>query len=123
MAKVLEFSVAAEACTGLALVLAPSVVGALLLGAELSGVATIIARVFGLTLLSLCLACWPGRPPGRAATRGMSAYNLLIALELAYAGSADQADGVLLWPAVALHAIVGVLLVWELTRPTADARP
>jgi hypothetical protein len=41
----------------------------------------------------------------------MLMYNLLVAACLAYAGAVEQIGGVLLWPAVILHAIVGLLLV------------
>ena len=41
----------------------------------------------------------------------MVVYNVLIAGLLAYAGTAGGLGGVLLWPAVAVHALVGVLLV------------
>lgn len=42
----------------------------------------------------------------------MLAYNALIALYLAYLAAAKQAGGLLLWPAILLHAVVAVLLVY-----------
>jgi hypothetical protein len=38
--------------------------------------------------------------------------NALIALYLAYLGMVGHFWGVLLWPAVALHTAVALLLVW-----------
>ena len=61
MKKALIFAVAGEALT-LALVVAPSLVGGLLLGEQLSGVATPVARVAGIALIGLSVACWPGPP-------------------------------------------------------------
>jgi len=48
MKKLLALAAVAEAVTGLALIVAPSLVGRLLLGAELSGVAVPVARVLGI---------------------------------------------------------------------------
>ena len=42
----------------------------------------------------------------------MLTYNVLISLYLAYLGTAGHQGGLLLWPAVALHAGVAFLLVW-----------
>jgi len=112
--KVLTFSVAAEAATGIVLVVAPAIAATLLLGAELSAPATVVARCFGIALVSLGSACWPGRPGAEGADRpllAMMIYNLLIAACLGYAGAAEHIFGALLWPAVGLHAIVGLLLV------------
>jgi hypothetical protein len=109
MKKVSIFAAIAEAATGLALVIVPSVVGKLLLGEELSGVAVPIARVAGIALIALGIACWPGPP-----LVGMLTYSALVTLYLAYIGFADGLTGVLLWPAVALHLVLSILLgrVW-----------
>ena len=42
----------------------------------------------------------------------MLVSNALIALYLAYLGTVLHVEGLLLWPAMALHAIVALLLVW-----------
>ena len=47
---------------GLALLIVPSLVGQLLLGEELTGVAIPVARVAGMALVALGIACWPGTP-------------------------------------------------------------
>ncbi len=46
--KVLAIAAIAEAATGLALLVVPSLVGQLLLDAELSGVSVVIGRVTGI---------------------------------------------------------------------------
>jgi hypothetical protein len=51
-----------EAATGLALLLVPSLVGQLLLGEGLDGVAIPVARVAGIALIALGITCWPGPP-------------------------------------------------------------
>lgn len=107
MKWVLIFAAVGEAATGLALLIVPSLVGRLLLGEELTGSAIPVAHVAGIALIALGVACWPG--PSRV---GMLAYSAAITLYLAYLGTVWRLGGVLLWPAVALHAVVALLLVW-----------
>ena len=105
MKKALVFAAIAEAATGAGLLLLPSIVGRLLLGAEFADVAVVVARVLGIALIALGVACWPGPP-----RIGMLIYSGAVALYLAYAGLALGFAGILLWPAVVLHAILTILL-------------
>ena len=100
----LTFAAISEAATGVALLIAPQLVGQLLLGEQLAGVAVPVARVAGMALIALGIACWPGPP-----LLGMLTYSALITVYLAYLGSAGIA-GILLWPAVVLHVILTALL-------------
>ena len=97
----LIFAAVAEAATGLALLIVPSLVGQLLLGVELTGVTIPVARVAGIALIGLGIACWPGPP-----LVGMLIYSAAVTLYLAYVGFAGGLTGVLLWPAVVLHVIL-----------------
>ena len=106
MQKALTFAAVGEVATGLAIVLVPSVVGRLLLGEELTGIAVPVARVAGIALIGLGIACWPGPP-----RVGMLTYSALVTLYLASLGLAGEVTGVLLWPAVVLHLILTVLLM------------
>jgi len=105
MKKVLVLAAVSEFATGVALLIVPSLVGRLLLGDELVGVAISVARVLGIALIGLGVACWPGPP-----LAGMLIYSAAITLYLAYLGIAGVSTGILLWPAVALHAILTTLL-------------
>jgi hypothetical protein len=69
----------------------------------------LVARVTGIALIGLGVACWPGPP-----RVGMLIYSAAVMLYLAYIALASGFSGVFLWPAVALHAILSVLLgsVW-----------
>ena len=107
MKKALIFAAAIEAATGLALLIVPSFVAQLLLGEELTTVAVPVARVAGIALIALGIACWPGPP-----LVGMLIYSTVVALYLAYLGFAGTFTGVLLWPAVVLHLILTMLLIW-----------
>jgi uncharacterized membrane protein len=105
MKKLLTFAAIGELATGVALLAVPSLVGRLLVGAEITGVAVPIARVFGIALIALGIACLPG-----LALAGMLTYGALVALYLAYLGIAGGFTGVLLWPAVGLHLVLTFLL-------------
>ena len=111
MKRVLVLAAFGEAATGAALLAAPSLVGRLLLGEELIGVALTVARVAGIALIALGVACWPGPP-----RVGMLTYSAAVTLYLAYAGFAGGLTGPLLWPAVILHLILTVLLTVASTR-------
>ncbi len=107
-ARILVAAAIAEGVTGLALVLAPGLVVRLLLGTDLSPAAVPAARVAGIAIAALALACWPGPP--RA---GMLAYGAAVALYLAGLGVTGTATGPLLWPAVAAHVALTCLLAWR----------
>jgi hypothetical protein len=111
MKKVLVFAAVGEAATGLALLIVPSLVGQLLFGAELTGIAMTVARVAGIALFALGVACWPGTP-----LVGMLTYSAAVTLYLAYVGFASAFAGMLLWPAVILHVILTALLACAFTN-------
>ena len=91
--------------SGLALLVIPSLVGRLLLGENLAGVAIVVARALGTALTAFGIACSPGPP-----RVGMLIYGGAVALYLAYAGFALGFAGILLWSAVVLHAILTIFL-------------
>jgi hypothetical protein len=116
MKKVLTVAAVAEVATGTALLVVPSLVVRLLLGAELTGVSIPVARVLGIALIALGVACWPGS----TALCGMLTYGALVTLYLAYLGLVRGFSGILLWPAVVVHAILTILLTraWFQSRKT-----
>ena len=111
MKSALAFAAIGEAVTGLALLITPSLVGQLLLGEQLTGVAIPVARVGGIALIALGIACWPGPP-----LVGMLTYSSLVTLYLTSLGFAGDFTGVLLWPAVALHVILTAFLARAFMR-------
>ena len=106
MKKVLVLAAVSEVATGAALLIVPSLVGRLLLGDELIGVAISVARVLGIALIGLGVACWPGPP-----RVGMLIYGAAVTLYLAYIGFAGGLSGILLWAVVVLHVILTALLM------------
>jgi hypothetical protein len=119
MKRVLIFAAVGETGTGLALLIVPSLVGLLLLGEELSGRAIPVARVAGIALIGLGVACWPGTP-----LVGMLTYSAAVTLYLAYLGFAGGLTGILLWPAVALHGVLTLLLAraWHKDQQTNNEK-
>ena len=118
MKRVLALAAVSEAATGLALVVVPSLVGHLLLRAELAGNALAVARVTGIALVALGIACWPddNRESRVRAFQGMLCYSLFVTLYLAYLGIGGEFVGPLLWPAVVVHLVLTLLLVWPWLR-------
>jgi Integrase core domain len=112
--SILAFAALLEVATGLAMMFDPGLVAQLLLGGELAGTGTTLARWAGVVLVALGVACWPHPPRagGRSsAVRGMLIYNALTAMYLGYLGGFENLHGLLLWPAVVLHAVVAVAIV------------
>jgi hypothetical protein len=115
MRRVLVVAALGEVATGAALLLVPSLVGHYLFGVELAGAAAAVARVTGIALIGLGVACWPGPP-----LLGMLTYSAAVTFYLALCGFAGGLTGILLWPAVILHAVLAGLLgrAWFKERPT-----
>ena len=118
MKNALTFAAIAEVATGMGLLIVPALIGQLLLGEQPTGIAVPVARVAGIALIALGIACWPGPP-----LVGMLIYSALVALYLTYLGFAGGLAGVLLWPAVALHVILTALLIRDVTRMRRDLPP
>jgi len=114
MKKLLTVAAVAEVATGMALLIVPSLVGRLLFGAEFTGVANPAARVTGIALLALGVGCWPGS----TALCGMLTYSALVTLYFLFLAIRGEWVGPLLWPVVALHGILTVLLarLWFQSR-------
>ena len=108
--KVLTLAAAAEAGTGLLLLLWPAIVVRVLFGAEIVGAGVIMSRLAGIALIGLGVACWPGNSAVQQ-LHGMLTYSTLAIVYLAYRGVSGEFAGVLLWPAVVAHALLSVLLV------------
>jgi len=107
--KILTFTVFGEAALGLVLLVHPPIVVRLLFNAELAGSGVVMARVLGIALISMGVACRPGSGAAQAPW-GMLTYSALVALYLACLGIDGEWVGYLLWPTVALHALLTFLL-------------
>ena len=112
-----------ELGAGLALLCCPSATVTLLLGAPLeASAASAVARIGGLALVSLAVACWIAREDSDSrAARGlvsaMVLYNLGVVVILGAAGIWSRPVGIGLWPAVALHVAMTAWCFACLRRP------
>ena len=121
--KLLIITALAEMLTGVMLLVSPTRVAALLLGASLEApAALVVAGIAGAALLSFGCACWLARDDGPSRARrglvvAMLLYNCAAAAVLARAGAGGGPVGVLMWPAVTLHA---GLAVWCIASVRGD---
>jgi hypothetical protein len=103
-----------EIPTGLCLLILPAVPLALLLGIDHAPEdALFVGRLAGAALLAIGVASWIARNDSRTPAElglltGILVYNTTATLLLAHAGAALKMVGVLLLPAVGLHAILAV---------------
>jgi hypothetical protein len=103
-----------EAATGLCLLILPAVVFWFLLGLEqATAEALLVGRIAGASLLAIGVASWIARadtftPAQHGLLTGILIYDMAASILLAFAGAVSKMIGVLLWPAVALHAILAI---------------
>lgn len=114
-----------ELGAGLALLVAPTLFVALLMNGGLEGApALTVARIGGVGLLALGMACWLARNDSDSAAasgvaKAMVIYNLGAVLILGNVGMQSQAVGILLWPAVIIHAVMAAWCVLVVIRKPA----
>jgi len=119
MKNLLTLTALIEFGTGLALVTLPSLLAILLFGSSLdTPTSIIIARVAGVALIVIGVACWLARNDAASNTAkglviAMIIYNLAIPILLVYAALGLQISGIGLWPVVLVHL---AMLAWSIMR-------
>ena len=93
--RLVMLSAVFEIAVGLGFLVFPGLVASLLLGSPLDVSGSAIARVAGVALLSLGLACWisPGEPRQFAPSLGLVVYNLRVATCLVGLGLVQLQEG------------------------------
>jgi len=114
--KLLVFVAVSEGALAVILLVYPPIVIRLLFNSEIAGPGVWVSRFAGIALIGLAVACWPDSNPVRA-FYGMLTYSTLSMLYLAYVG-VNGGMGILLWPVVAVHATLSILLgrAWRTER-------
>lgn len=101
-----------EIGAGLALAALPSASVSVLLGSPLdSPIGLAVARIAGVALISLAIACWLARDDaesraGKGLVAAMLVYNCGAVAVLAYAGAGAGSKSIVLWGAVLLHLVL-----------------
>lgn len=114
MKKLLITTAILESATGLGLLASPALLATLLLGGGLDTPAALtVARVAGVALLAIGLACWLARSDGasraaRGLVTGLLLYNLGAGALFAQAGLSLQPAGVGVWGVVAIHTMLAI---------------
>jgi hypothetical protein len=108
-----------EIIVGALFLTVPDLVCLLLFGAKPEAVGMSLGRFAGIGLIGLGVACLPSSEAGsrRGAVQGLLAFNIGVAILFADLGVATALHGVLLWPAVVLHAVIAAALLPYVLRP------
>jgi len=103
-----------EIIVGAGLVLALDLLSRLLFGAAPQGVGAPLGRVGGIALFALGIAGLRSTEVGLGGSGplGLLIFNAGAAVFLAYVAVGTVFRGVLLWPAVILHAVIACALLW-----------
>jgi hypothetical protein len=128
--SLLSVTGALEAATGLVLLVAPSVVVELLVGAAPGTPAGVtVSRVTGVAMLALGVACWLAREDaaGRAAkglVAAMLLYNVAVVAILVIPWTSLGLFGIAFWPVALAHTGLAAWCVACLsTRTLEEKRP
>jgi len=70
-------------------------------------------------LFALGISVWEtkGKEAHRSPRVGICTYNLGAAVLLGILGTLGTSSGVLLWPTVGLHGLIGVAMLWVMLAP------
>jgi hypothetical protein len=127
LSRLLGTGAVLEIPVGLGLLVFPSPLASLLLGAPLFGGGVVVARLAGGALLALGIACWFARPTpiartGLGVAGALLTYNIVACITLVLA-SLDAGSRALLLGVAVLHGLLAagllVALVGRDRRPEA----
>lgn len=110
-----KLSALIELATGIALLLVPGLVLALIFQVEPDQISAALSRLCGVALISLALASGAinlGDSP-RGSSAGLIPYNLGAALLFLALHFSGIEKGLMFWPVAAAHALIGGLMVLE----------
>ena len=113
-------SAAIEILTGIGMLVAPAFLIGLLLGDGLGPIGIAVTRVLGIGLLSLGIAGWDSREQAQGKAlgprTGLFVYNIGATALFVFLGTIGAMNGLLLWPAAALHLVLSLLMLGAIIR-------
>ena len=112
-----------EILVGASFILALNAQSQLIFGTTTEGAGAGFARIAGIGLMALGIACLPSKhaEANRGPVRALLAYNIGATIFFAWVGVATTFQGVLLWPVVILHAVISIALALSLRHGTLDS--
>jgi hypothetical protein len=122
MKNLLTITAITESCTGLLLLVFPMLIVSLLFGVSPgTHVELTVARVAGVAILSLAVACWLARSDcqsssARGIVSAMILYNSAIVVVLIYTAIGLTLCGAGLWPVVLFHSSMSAWCVISLLK-------
>jgi hypothetical protein len=122
MKSILTFTSIIESGTGLVLIIHPLLLTKFLFASTLDTPVTLtFARLAGVTILALAVACWFARnegqhPAARGLVSAMLLYNTGVTLVLIYAALGLSLLGIGLWPIVLIHLAMSVWCISNLLK-------
>jgi hypothetical protein len=119
--RLLTVTAVLECLTGLALVLAPGLTLAVLLGVKPDSVSLMLGPVAGIALTALGICCWEARTDTGSAARsgtlkGITVYNAGAGLLLLIFAASGRAMGMVVWIAALLHLGLAAEFLFSLLR-------
>lgn len=107
-----------EIIVGASFLLVPNAQSQLVFGAIPEEVGVYFARLAGIGLICLGIACLPPNLAGtsRLAVRALLIFNIGATILFAWIGVATTFRGVVLWPVVILHAVIAIALALSLKK-------
>ncbi len=120
MKTLLAAGAVGEAALGVFVFVAPALALWLFFGIGPVAGTVMITRVTGIALIGLGVACYPRGP--QQARYGLLVYSVLVMLYLIDVGIHGSA-GLLLWPAVVVHALLAVFLILGPRGPSTHTSP
>ncbi len=113
-------SAAIEIVTGIGMLVVPAFLIGLLLGDGLGPIGIAVTRVLGIGLLSLGIAGWDSQEQAKGTVlgprTGLVVYNIAATAMFVYLGTTGAMNGLLLWPAAAIHLVISLLMLRAITR-------
>ena len=117
MKALLSITVVLEVPFGVALLASPALPASIVLGAPLdTPTGLTFARLAGAAVVALGIACWRALQDGRSRSAtgvvaAMLFYNVVVIAILMYARLGLGVGGIVLWPAVVLHAVLAACCI------------
>ena len=105
-----------EIVVGASFVLALNAQSQLIFGATPEGSGVHFARLAGIALISLGIACLPSKLAGTRQVAALLIYNIAVAIFFAWVALTTPFRGVLLWAVVTVHAVISIVLALSLRK-------